>query len=314
VSARSNLARSNLARSNLARSNLGRGNRSRDILGRGPAESPHARGREGQRRYGPLTGRARPALTGMLAALVALVALWRVGLFDARALLDGALNAATFARDLWPPRTGVLPELLAALLETLEIALAGTALGAALGVPAALWSTRTVAPPAVAIPLRFVLGAVRSVPSLLWAVVAVAAFGLGPAAGAIGIAAYTVGHLGKLLAEQFEGVDPEVVEAVRGAGATRAGVLRHAVLPESRNALVSQVLYALEYNVRASSILGFVGAGGIGFHVLGYVQVLDYRALATALLVTLTAVLCLEALGTRIRRALLQASAAPGGY
>jgi phosphonate transport system permease protein len=95
-----------------------------------------------------------------------------------------------------------------------------------------------------------------------------------------------------------------VIEAIRGAGGTRADVLRHAVLPESRNAILSQCLFALEYNVRASSILGFVGAGGIGFLILGYVQMLDYRALCMALFVTLAVVLAIEAAGTHVRRLL----------
>jgi len=250
-----------------------------------------------------MSARVRHAALATGGTILVVVALARVGLLDLARLGRGAENAATFLGDLWPPRVEALPELMGALLETFEIAIAGTSIGIAIGLPAALFSTRTVAPRAIAGPLRIVLGVVRSVPALLWAVLAVAALGLGPAAGAIGIAAYTTGHLGKLLGEHFESVDPEVVEAVRGTGASRAAVLRHVILPESRNAVVSQCLYALEYNVRASSILGFVGAGGIGFYVLGYVQMLDYRSLATALIVTLAAVLALEAIGAGLRRA-----------
>jgi phosphonate transport system permease protein len=250
------------------------------------------------------TFRARQGAIGALLVGFTLVALARVGLLDAPLLARGARNTVTFAGDLWPPDLGAIDELAVALLETLEIAFAGTALGILVGVPLALLSTRTVAPRSLSIPVRLALGTVRSIPSLLWAILAVVALGLGPAAGTVGIAAYTTGQIGKLLGEHFEGVDPEVIEAVRGAGGSRAAVLRHAVLPESRNAIMSQCLYAFEYNVRASSILGFVGAGGIGLQILSYVDSLNYRALSMALLLTLVVVLTIEAAGSYARRRL----------
>jgi phosphonate transport system permease protein len=168
--------------------------------------------------------------------------------------------------------------------------------------PLSVLSTSTLFGPAVSVPVSLLLASVRTVPSLLWAVVFVAAFGLGPAAGALGIAAYTTGYLGKLFREAFDGVDAEVIEAVRSVGCTRLQLARYALLPEASNHLLSQLLFAFEYNVRASSILGFVGAGGIGFYMLGYLQLLQYRNLATALLVTLALVLVIDGLSGWARR------------
>jgi phosphonate transport system permease protein len=244
-------------------------------------------------------------LAAGLSALLALVSLHRVGLLDPGAVRRGFANVVVFAGDLFPPATEPMPRLAWALLETVEIAFAGTALGFLLALPAASLAARNLCPPAVTVPVRFVLDAVRTVPSLLWAIVFVVAFGLGPAAGALGIAAYTLGYLGKLLSEVLEGVDDEVLEAVASVGCGRAQLLRFALLPEAANGIVSQLLFVFEYNVRASSILGFVGAGGIGFYMMGYLQLLQYRNLMAALVLTLALVVAIDAASAWLRRTVL---------
>jgi phosphonate transport system permease protein len=152
--------------------------------------------------------------------------------------------------------------------------------------------------------VKVALAFVRTVPAVLWAIFFVVAVGLGPAAGTLGVALYTVGYLGKIFYEQFEGTDLEVVEAVRGVGAGRLALARHAILPEASNGIVSQLLFMFEYNVRSSSIMGFVGAGGIGFYLLGYVQLLEYQSLMTAVLVTLAAVVAIDRMSSVVRAAL----------
>lgn len=234
--------------------------------------------------------------------VLAMVFLADLGLLDGQRVGQGLSNLGEFMRGLWPPASAPMPSLAEAALETLQIAYVGTVLGAVVALPLSVLSTRTLFGPAVSVPVSLLLASVRTVPSLLWAVVFVAAFGLGPAAGALGIAAYTTGYLGKLFREAFDGVDAEVIEAVRSVGCTRLQLARYALLPEASNHLLSQLLFAFEYNVRASSILGFVGAGGIGFYMLGYLQLLQYRNLATALLVTLVLVLVIDGLSGWARR------------
>jgi phosphonate transport system permease protein len=151
-------------------------------------------------------------------------------------------------------------------------------------------------------PIKLLLAAVRTVPSLFWGIVFVVAVGLGPAAGALGVALYSLGYLGKLLYETFEGVDPEVLEAVRSVGASPGQLARYALLPEAANGVLAQLLFMFEYNVRASSIMGFVGAGGIGFYLLGYIQLLRYDLLLTALLVTLAVVIAIDRVSAVVRR------------
>ena len=240
-------------------------------------------------------------------ALLLLISLGNLGLLDAGRLARGGRNIAEFSRDLVPPDLAVLPTVWDATLETLQIAFVGTMLGFILAVPCSLAASPVLVGPYLASVMRLALAFVRTVPSLLWAVVFVVAVGLGPAAGALAIGLYSLGFLGKLYYELFEGVDPEVLEAVRGVGSGRLQLARYAILPESANAVLAQLLFMFEYNVRASSILGFVGAGGIGYYLLGYIQTLRYDRLTTALLITLAVVVGIDRLSARIRRRFLVA-------
>jgi phosphonate transport system permease protein len=246
-----------------------------------------------------------PRLLLLAVTALALVSLNRMGLLDAGVWWRGARNLADFAGSLVPPDLSVLDTLVDAMVETLEIAFVGTLLGLLISLPLALLGTRTLFGPAVTVPVRLLIGAIRTIPSLLWGVVFVVGFGLGPAAGALGVALYSVGYLGKLYYEAFEAVDAEVLEAVRSTGAGKAQVISWAVFPESGNALISHALFMFEYNIRASSIMGFVGAGGIGFYMLGYLQLLQYEKLMTALLLTFCVVMAVDYLSARLRSLIL---------
>lgn len=243
---------------------------------------------------------------------VALVAtLADIGLLDLGRIGRGIGNLADFGRALFPPDASSLPTLAEAMLETLEIAFAGTAIGAVLALPLSLAASPVLFGPRVTAPVKLVLAAIRTVPSLFWGILFVVAVGLGPAAGALGVALYSLGYLGKLLYETFDGVDPEVVEAVRSVGASPAQLARYALLPEAANGILAQLLFMFEYNVRASSIMGFVGAGGIGFYLLGYIQLLRYDLLLTALLLTLLVVVLIDRASAYVRRMYLHPIAPP---
>lgn len=243
----------------------------------------------------------RDLLMWLAAAVLLSLALQRLGFFDAERLGRGAANVLTFARDAVPPDMGVLPLAGRALWETVQMAFAGTLLGFLLALPLGFMGTRVLSPLPLVLLSRLVVAATRTVPALLWAVLFVIVVGLGPLAGTLGLALYTVGYLGKLYSELFEGTDPEVVEALRGVGASRLHLARFVIWPESANAAISQLLFMLEYNVRASSILGFAGAGGIGFYVNIYLQTLEYTRLATLMLLILALTLAMDALSAWVR-------------
>lgn len=251
----------------------------------------------------------QPATLATLAVLTALLAasLVHLGLFEGDRLLRGLRNLGVFAGDLFPPDTDpeLLRTLLRSLVETVEMAFAGTLLGALVGLPLAVLAAKPLAGAYVARATRVLLAFLRTVPSLLWALLFVILFGLGPVAGVLGLAMYTLGYVGKLYYEALEGLDPDVLEAVRATGASRLQLVRHAALPEAGNALASQLLYAFEYNVRASSILGFVGAGGIGFYMARSLETLAYDRLATAVLMLFALVVLIDGVSRVVRRRFL---------
>ncbi len=243
-------------------------------------------------------------LVASLLVLLAL-ALADVGLLDPLRLVRGVRNLGEFAAALFPPDPSSLPTLAEAMLETIEIAFVGTTIGFALALPLSLAASPVLFGPAVTAPVKILLAAVRTVPALFWAIVFVVAVGLGPGAGALGVALYSLVYLGKLLYETFDGVDPEVIEAVRSVGASRTQLARYVLIPEAANGILAQLLFMFEYNVRASSIMGFVGAGGIGFYILGYLQMLRYDLLLSALLLTLLVVVAIDRASAIVRRMFL---------
>lgn len=206
-----------------------------------------------------------------------------------------------FARRMLPPDLRVLPAALAAALDTLEIALLGTAVAAVLALPLGFLSARNVAPAPVFYPARTVLNVFRSVDTLVYALVFVAAVGLGPFPGVLAVIAYTTTSLAKLYSEAIEGIDRGPVDAITATGATRLQVLRFGVLPQVLPLFLSYVLYRLETNIRAATVLGFVGAGGIGFYLQTYLRMIDYPAASTVLLVTVVMVAAVDAVSSRLR-------------
>ena len=125
--------------------------------------------------------------------------------------------------------------------------------------------------------------------------------GIGSAAGVVGLAFHNVGVLGKLYSEAIEGIEPGPVDAIRATGATRLQLLRYGVLPQVLPLFLSYVLYRLETNIRAATVLGFVGAGGIGFYLQTYLRMIDYPAASTVLLVTVAMVMVVDAISSRLR-------------
>jgi phosphonate transport system permease protein len=240
----------------------------------------------------------------LLALVAAAWLAWDTGADPVR-LARGVPWIADFIRRMMPPDLRVLPAALAGALVTVEIALLGTAAAAVLALPLGFVSARNVAAPAVFYPARAVLNFFRSVDTLVYALVFVAAVGLGPFPGVLAVVAYTTTSLAKLYSEAIEGIDTGPVDAVVATGATRLQVLRYGVLPQVLPLFLSYVLYRLETNIRAATVLGFVGAGGIGFYLQTYLRSIDYPAASTVLLVTVAMVIVVDGVSSRLRRRLV---------
>lgn len=227
--------------------------------------------------------------------------MWNVGFFDLARVAKGSSNLGSFMAELFPPNFGIMDKVSWAILETIQMSFLGTMLGFSIALPLGILGAKAIFGTILSSTIRVLLGIIRTIPALLWAIIFVVALGFGPLPGTLGLAAYTLGYLGKLYYEAIEAVDPEVIEAVRGVGSSKLQLIRHAVIPESANQILSQLLFMFEYNVRSSSILGFVGAGGVGFFMLGYIQTLQYQELMAVILVTLVVVLGIDYASGRIR-------------
>jgi phosphonate transport system permease protein len=237
------------------------------------------------------------------AALLAAIA-WHTDASPAR-LVRGLPWMWDFVRRMVPPDLTVLPAALRGAVGTIEIALLGTVLAAALAVPLGFLSARNVAPPGLYYAVRTALNFFRSIDTLVYALLFVAAVGLGPFPGMLAVVAYTTTSLAKLYSETIEGIEPGPVDAIRATGATRLQVLRFGILPQVLPLFLSYVLYRFESNVRAATVLGFVGAGGIGLYLQTYLRMIDYPAASTVLLVTVAMVMVVDFASARIRARLV---------
>jgi phosphonate transport system permease protein len=242
----------------------------------------------------------RSSAVGFVALVVLAWVAWDTGADPVR-LARGMPWILDFVRRMLPPDLEVLPSALRGALTTVEIALLGTAVAAVAALPLGFVSARNVATPPLFYPARAVLNFFRSVDTLVYALVFVAAVGLGPFPGVLAVIAYTTTSLAKLYSEAIEGIDRGPVDAITATGATRLQIVRYGVLPQVLPLFLSYVLYRLETNIRAATVLGFVGAGGIGFYLQTYLRTIDYPAASTVLLVTVAMVMVVDALSSRLR-------------
>ncbi len=236
----------------------------------------------------------------LVVVLLAALALGQLG-FTWETITSGLANVGQLRDDAFPPRLSVIPAALPLLLETLAVAVLGTVFGFAMALPFGVFGNRVLFPAVVAVPLRLIAAGIRAVPSLVWAVLCVAVVGFGPLAGVLATSVYAAGHLAKLQYESLEGVASEPIEAARAAGASRVAVARLVVLPEGSNALFGHLLYMFEYNVRASAIVGFVGAGGIGLAIQRHLQVLQYDAVLALVGLLFVTIVVIDAVSLQIR-------------
>jgi phosphonate transport system permease protein len=215
--------------------------------------------------------------------------------------VEGLPNLAIVVKEM----TEVEPDLFVtafwSMLETIEMAFIGTVVGVVIALPLSLLAARNLNRKLIYVPLRGILAAARTFPSILWAILFVIMVGLGPFAGVLAIIMYTIGFIAKLQYESIEAVDSDPVEAVNSIGVSKLQLIRYVVIPESAPHLISQVLYMFDYNVRQTSILGLVGAGGIGFYIINYIKFFEYGKAAVFMLVVLITVLIIDFVSVKIR-------------
>jgi len=192
------------------------------------------------------------------------------------------------------------------LFDTLVIAFLATVFASAAGFAAAFLAARNLVPPLVSGTLRRVLEILRTIPELVFALIFVFAFGIGPFAGFLAVFVHTIGSLGKLLAETVENVDDREKEALAALGASWIMQVRFALVPQVLPNFVSYALLAFENNVRSASVLGFVGAGGIGQEIMTAIKQFQYTDVSALVVMIAAVVMLVDLISGRIRRYLVE--------
>jgi phosphonate transport system permease protein len=224
-------------------------------------------------------------------------------------LSDGLFMLGGFLRLMLPPDPGswaLALTYLHALGETLSIALLGTLGGALLAFPAALLAARNVvANRIIHFLARRSLDTVRGIDTLIWALIWVGVVGLGPFAGILALVCSDFGTFGKLFSEAIEAADKKPVEGIQAAGGNHLHGVRFGLLPQVIPILLSQVLYYLESNTRSATIIGIVGAGGIGLQLAEQIRVLEWQKVSFLILLILIAVTAIDWMSSRLRFAII---------
>ncbi len=249
-------------------------------------------------------GRLRFAVTIVVLAAIYSVC-WHLAKVDVGKLVTGLPRMASWAAKSWPPATDELPVLFRRAAETVAMAALGTSGAALLALPLCVLAARNVTPSmALYYPTRWFLNMLRGIDSFVFALLFVAAVGLGPFAGVLGIAFHTWGSTAKLWAEAIENIPPGPLEAAAVTGASRVKVLAFALVPDVAPSLLSIGLFWWEFNVRASTVLGVVGAGGIGQELKNSMDLLDFPRLLTIIGIILAMVTLIDHGSQWVRRRL----------
>ena len=253
-----------------------------------------------------MAGRSRAALVILVLVALALFAFLALDFSPAR-LMAGLDRLGLFVSLLFPPDAhGRFPAFLKALGETLAIALIGTLTAALVAFPFAFLAAKNVIPNFfVHFSLRRIFDVSRSVDTLIWALMWINVVGLGPFAGALAIACADFGAFGKLFSEAIEAADRKPVEGVMASGGSDLHRMRFALLPQVLPVMASQVLYFFESNTRSATIIGIVGAGGIGGYLTELIRTLEMDQVCVIILMILATVAAIDFVSSRLRFAII---------
>ena len=251
---------------------------------------------------------ARLATPAMILGAAAILLFGLVDLdFSPARLVAGFHQLGWITMMMIPPDPGSsLPAYLVALGETLSIALLGTTIGALVALPVSLLAARNIVPSGIfRFPVRRFLDSIRGVDTLIWALVWINVVGLGPFAGVLAIAISDFGAFGKLFSEAIETADKKQVEGIRASGGSALHEIRFGLMPQVLPVIAGQVLYFIESNTRSATIIGIVGAGGIGLQLAEQIRVLEWQKVSFLILMILVAVAAIDWISGKLRFAII---------
>lgn len=256
--------------------------------------------------------RPRPSLVGPLSlGIFVLITWWAVseelGIgFNVGELLGNLTRGVDILAEFFPPNWAFLPETVDPMIETFSMAVLAGLIGCAVALPIAFLASRVTAPNGITYALdRGLMSVIRALPDILYALVFVAALGIGPLPGILALILFNIGVVGKLLSETIDGVDRGPIEAARAAGGDGLQTVRWAVLPQVMPSYVAYSMYAFELNVRASFVIGIVGAGGIGNLLNAERRFFRYENLSVIVIEIFFFVMLIEIVSIWLRRRLV---------
>lgn len=220
-------------------------------------------------------------------------------------LIQGGGNMAEYISRYFPPDFTDWRLYLQDTIETIAMGIWGTVLAAIVAVPLAIFASQNLCPSWLVFPIRRALDAMRAINEVVFALVFVVAVGLGPFAGVLALFVHTAGTLGKLFSEAIEAIDPGPVEGIRATGASRLQEIVFGVIPQVLPLWTSFTLYRFEANVRSASVLGIVGAGGIGVSLYQSFRSFKYPKVCAILLFLIVSVAIIDTLSSKLRQRLI---------
>jgi phosphonate transport system permease protein len=267
-------------------------------------------GNDGARHWTLLTpGQQRWRWFGWLALIALTVFCWRIMTAETiwAFVADAPKQAADIFGRMLPPRWTYINQLWRAIWDTINIATLGTLIAIVLATPLAFLAARNTTPSALFIrPVAlFIIVASRSINALIWGLLLVAVLGPGVLAGIIAIALRSIGFIGKLLYEAIEEIDESQVEAIRATGASQAQIMGYGIWPQILPAFATISVFRWDINIRESTVLGLVGAGGLGLALEGSLNTLAWPQVSLILLIILVTVVISEWITAKVRKAII---------
>lgn len=240
---------------------------------------------------------------GVVLALLA--ASWQGADMRPLDLIRDSGNMATYLADFFPPNFSDWRIYIEEMVVTLQIALWGTALAVVTAIPLGLLASSNIVPAWVYQPVRRLMDAFRAINEMVFAMLFVVAVGLGPFAGVLALWIHTAGVLAKLFSEAVEAIDPQPVEGIRSTGAGALHEIVYGVIPQVMPLWISFTLYRFESNVRSATVVGMVGAGGIGVVLWEIIRGFQYAQTAAVMLIVVLTVSLIDVVSSRIRSSLI---------
>jgi len=244
--------------------------------------------------------------SGIQAGLVLLVILlcaWLTDLLDVQRMSEGIPAIGTLLTEMFPPDFTEVGSWVRPMIDTIAMSIAGTALSIVLSLPLGVLAARNTSPNLTTYRIaRGLLNIFRSVPELIMGIVFVAAVGFGALPGVLALGLHSIGMVGKFFSEAIEHSHEAPVEAARAAGGNQIQIITHGILPQVIPQFADVAMYRWEYNFRASTVMGMVGAGGIGLELIASLRLMRYNECFAILLTILAMVTIVDALSSKLRK------------